>query len=284
MSFYGNSYYYKLADAFSTVLLKNLGLNRADVTSFPEEFELIESGKREEIHAENTESNLEICSGNQWIQIGRSKVITNPDTGDRENKFCIMHGPPAIVAQQPGFESITLAPGLTEAEITSLNPTPLGYNSIIAVPVVKYDPAGHIVVGDVNSKYYQMPTSPKIELEDTFDVINDRLKNITGSDEIVTATSNGLIKDLDTKWRTELGLPYDSNKATDRVKNMEETLANLNEDIKNVKEIDTKFDKLMSDYQSLTAQFKTFQNTLDTFMAGNSAEHATIWTAINNLK
>jgi hypothetical protein len=97
-----------------------------------------------------------------------------------------------------------------------------------------------------------MPTSPKIELEDTFDVINDRLKNITGSDETVTATSNGLIKDLDAKWRTELGLPYDSNKATDRVKNMEETLASLNEDIKTVKEIDTKFDKLMSDYQSLT--------------------------------
>jgi hypothetical protein len=44
-----------------------LGLNRADVTSFPEEFELIKSGEKEEIHAESTESNLEICSGNKWI-------------------------------------------------------------------------------------------------------------------------------------------------------------------------------------------------------------------------
>lgn len=209
MSFYGNSFTYT-AESFARIVLANLGLNRSEVETFPEDkFDLIGANQTATIDAESRKTGVHISSGNQWIQLGISSEIIDPKNGKKKNEFCIMHGPPARQANQPFIIPLYL-PEVSEVDEKVLNqegaepPPVLGFDKYLAFPVIKYDNAGHIVFDQDNAEraYFKMPPDPNLEFEETLDEELKKVYNtiyVIDSSSAPAGTPNGKIQDLESE-------------------------------------------------------------------------------------
>lgn len=191
MSFYGNNYYYAV-DSFAKIILANLGINRQEVDNFPEQFSLVE--KKDDntwphIEAENRESGFEISSGNQWIQLGISNEPAGEGASKNKSKFCIMHGPAAIMEEnQPCIIPMQVENNLSDNMKESLGNEiqTLEFDGYFSIPIIEYDNAGHIVYNsnsDNNLRtYIKMPSNPKDELNADL----DKITNLTNGQIITT--------------------------------------------------------------------------------------------------
>lgn len=206
MSFYGNSFTYT-AESFARIVLANLGLNRSEVGTFPEDkFDLIDTNQTATIDAESRKTGVHISSGNQWIQLGISSEIIDPQSGKKKNEFCIMHGPPARQANQPFIIPLYL-PEVSEVDEKVLNqegvepPPILGFDKYLAFPVIKYDNAGHVVFDQNNAEraYFKMPSNPIGELTGKFNEIDTRFDAIDKNFTLPEGEAGGALSYLNTQ-------------------------------------------------------------------------------------
>lgn len=159
MSFYGNTYYYT-ASTFARFVLKNLGLNQYVLpTSIP--------ATDIQFDAENRASGLGISSGNGWIAL----------TGEADQGFAIHHNKPGPAQEDiPQMEIISTLP--EGAPINNLN-----FDTLIQVPVLSYDLAGHITNAP-SVQFFKMPENPLTDTNVRMDNIETRMNAIDGQDII----------------------------------------------------------------------------------------------------
>lgn len=171
MSFYG-SRYYQATDAFAKFLIKNSGLNKTDfLTETPP--------SSVEIEADGRTSELNLDSGNRWIQLKGS---------DEENKCTIYH-------EKANFNTDTFINIINNIEKPEENDdkesivypnkeTILNVEEGVrfSIPLIYYDEAGHISMpikedGSV-SQLIQTFVIPKIQSATEIDVVKNQLKDI----------------------------------------------------------------------------------------------------------
>lgn len=176
MSFYG-SRYYQATDAFAKFLIKNSGLNKTDfLTETPP--------SSVEIEADGRASELNLDSGNRWIQLKGS---------DEENKCTIYH-------EKANFNTDTFINIINNIETPEENDdresiiypdkeTILNVEEGVrfSIPLIYYDEAGHISMpikedGSV-SQLIQTFVIPKISSATEIDIIKEDIKEIQKKNE-----------------------------------------------------------------------------------------------------
>lgn len=209
MSFYGNSYSYNIVESFAKIVLKNLGLKRTAVDSFPQVdnkdfFSLVDDKGSVVLEAESSKTGVTISSGNQWIKIGANHQLDG-ETGKKNNELCIMHGPPATDQSPIDFVLPVNIQSILSPQVQSIiDPVPIKFGDYLAIPLIKYDNAGHVVFSadSPESVYFQMPPDPNLEFEETLD---EELKKVYNTIYVIdnssapAGTPNGKIQDLESK-------------------------------------------------------------------------------------
>ena len=185
MSFYGNSYSYNIVESFAKIVLKNLGLKRTAVDSFPQIdnkdfFSLVDDKGSVVLEAESSKTGVTISSGNQWIKIGANHQLDG-ETGKKNNELCIMHGPPAANQSPIDFVlPVNIQSTLSPQVHSIIDPVTIQFGDYLAIPLIKYDNAGHVVFNadSPESVYFKMPHNPVDDLTTKFTDIDNRFSLI----------------------------------------------------------------------------------------------------------
>lgn len=185
MSFYGNSYSYNIVESFAKIVLKNLGLKRTAVDSFPQVdnknfFSLVDDKGSVVLEAESSKTGVTISSGNQWIKIGANHQLDG-ETGKKNNELCIMHGPPAADQSPIDFVlPVNIQSTLSPQVHSIIEPVTIQFGDYLAIPLIKYDNAGHVVFNadSPESVYFKMPHNPVDDLTTKFTDIDNRFNLI----------------------------------------------------------------------------------------------------------
>lgn len=242
MSFYGNTYYYG-AESFATIVLANSGIGKYITTpELNDIFKTLSKDEKVTLKAQYRDSGLGIESGNHWISLARS--------GD---KFQIWHNAPAKdgeINSTFNFEIDTDPPaGIDEiAEV-------LDFNTVIKVPSVNYDKAGHVIETS-ESRYFKMPQNPKDVLNEDLTVINNDIENI---EKIL-------------KKEIAIDIPYDfegkksSETTNGRLEAVEKKLTNFNSDVEKVDTIAKDFSEFQSTVRELKGDVKNLKSQVDNLL------------------
>lgn len=174
MSFYGNVTYY-LSNAFNKIVYRNAGSasgNNASVDSKASPgIPAYEYG----LNPRNRKDETILETGNKWI------VFADPEGTVQNNQIKIFHQ-----TVRPTTDDVSASPAVLE---NAENPTTLSFGSILSLPTITYDNAGHIVTTGAVS--YKLPIP---QGEEEIDAAEDKLAYLSYL-LIGTADPDGTVPD-----------------------------------------------------------------------------------------
>lgn len=143
MSFYGNVTYY-LSNAFNKIIYRNAGSASGNNASTDSKASPGIPAYEYGLNPRNRKDEVVLETGNKWI------VFADPSGTVENNQIKIFHQ-----TIKENIADVTVSPA-TRAALENDTASTLDFGSIITLPTITYDNAGHIVSND--SVSYKMPT------------------------------------------------------------------------------------------------------------------------------
>lgn len=208
MSFYGNVTYY-LSNAFNKVIYRNAnnacthdnievfdGVSGPSAISY--EYTLSPRSRNDDVILE---------TGNKWI------VFADPEGTQGNNQIRIFH---TLSAANTAGQGGSVQPSIMASDEIDNQITPLNFKSIITLPTITFDQAGHISA--VGSAQYQLAEPPGAQDIQAFrEQLADMQEDIDNQDIMFSAQLQQLNQQVSVWDMQSAGDPYNNYKEADGI-------------------------------------------------------------------